>query len=79
MKRAVVLMNLGSPDSTQVRDVRKYLDEFLMDEARDRQALAYPCLAGKSDHRSFTRARFRQSLQSIWTDQGSPLIVISRK
>lgn len=25
-------MNLGSPDSTSVKDVKKYLDEFLMDE-----------------------------------------------
>ena len=25
-------MNLGSPDSTEVKDVRKYLNEFLMDE-----------------------------------------------
>ena len=24
-------MNLGSPDSTSVKDVRKYLNEFLMD------------------------------------------------
>jgi len=31
MKRAVVLMNLGSPDSTAVPDVKRYLDEFLMD------------------------------------------------
>jgi protoheme ferro-lyase len=29
---AILLMNLGSPDSTQVKDVRKYLNEFLMDE-----------------------------------------------
>ena len=26
------MINLGSPDSTSVKDVRKYLDEFLMDE-----------------------------------------------
>ena len=26
------MINLGSPDSTSVADVRKYLDEFLMDE-----------------------------------------------
>ena len=32
MKKAIVLMNLGSPDSTEVKDVRKYLDQFLMDE-----------------------------------------------
>ena len=24
-------MNLGSPDSTEVKDVKRYLDEFLMD------------------------------------------------
>ena len=27
-----MLMNLGSPDTTEVKDVRRYLDEFLMDE-----------------------------------------------
>ena len=26
------MINLGSPDSTSVEDVRKYLDEFLMDK-----------------------------------------------
>jgi len=31
-KRGIVLMNLGSPDSTSVKDVRRYLKEFLMDE-----------------------------------------------
>ena len=31
-KRGIVLMNLGSPDSASVKDVRRYLNEFLMDE-----------------------------------------------
>ena len=31
MKRGILLMNLGSPDSTDVKDVKRYLDEFLMD------------------------------------------------
>ena len=30
-KQGVLLINLGSPDSTSVADVRKYLGEFLMD------------------------------------------------
>ena len=30
-KRAVLLVNLGSPDSASVEDVRAYLGEFLMD------------------------------------------------
>ena len=31
-KRAVLLVNLGSPDSTEVADVKRYLSEFLGDE-----------------------------------------------
>jgi ferrochelatase len=31
MNKAVLLVNLGSPDSTSVGDVRRYLREFLMD------------------------------------------------
>jgi len=31
MKKGVLLINLGSPDSTDVQDVKKYLREFLMD------------------------------------------------
>ena len=31
MKKGVLLVNLGSPDSPSVPDVRRYLNEFLMD------------------------------------------------
>ena len=31
-KRGMILMNLGTPDSNMVKDVRKYFMEFLMDE-----------------------------------------------
>ena len=30
--KGVLLINLGSPDSTQIKDVKKYLGEFLMDD-----------------------------------------------
>lgn len=30
--KGVLLVNLGSPDSTSTADVRRYLDEFLMDK-----------------------------------------------
>ena len=30
--KGFLMINLGSPDSTSVKDVKKYLDEFLMDE-----------------------------------------------
>ena len=32
MKKGILLVNLGSPDSPEPKDVKKYLDEFLMDE-----------------------------------------------
>ncbi len=30
-KKGILLVNLGTPDSPETKDVRKYLDEFLMD------------------------------------------------
>ena len=32
MKKGILLVNLGSPDSPDPKDVKKYLGEFLMDE-----------------------------------------------
>jgi len=42
-KRAVLLMNLGSPDSTEAPDVKRYLTEFLMDG----RVIDYPWLFRK--------------------------------
>ena len=30
--KGLLMINLGSPDSTSIPDVKKYLDEFLMDK-----------------------------------------------
>lgn len=79
-KRAVLLLNLGSPDSTSVPDVKRYLREFLGDErVIDRPSFAplrrflvnqiiIPRRAANSAH----------AYSSIWTKEGSPLIVTSR-
>ena len=32
MSKGVLLVNLGSPKSTDTKDVKRYLGEFLMDE-----------------------------------------------
>jgi ferrochelatase len=76
-KRAVLLVNLGSPDSTSVPDVRRYLREFLGDErVLDLPAPArWLLLEG-----IILRTRPRKSAhayQQVWTDRGSPLIVTS--
>jgi len=79
MKKGVLLVNLGSPDSPAVPDVRKYLREFLMDgRVLD---VAWPvrfCVVNFG----ILPSRPKQSAEAyhqIWTSEGSPLVVSSRK
>ncbi|MDD2764328.1 MAG: ferrochelatase [Opitutaceae bacterium] len=77
--RAVLLVNLGSPDSTSVADVRRYLAEFLGDD-RVLDAPPQP-LRWLLLHGIILRTRPAKSAHayaSIWTPAGSPLIVTSR-
>ena len=78
-KQGVLLVNLGSPDSPSVGDVRRYLREFLMD-ARVLDA-PWPIRFGVV-HFAILPRRPRQSAEAyekIWTAEGSPLIVTSRR
>ena len=79
MSKGVLLVNLGSPDSPSVRDVRKYLREFLMDgRVLD---VAWPirfCVV----HFAILPTRPRESARAyekIWTKDGSPLVVTSKR
>lgn len=78
-KRALLLMNLGSPDSTSVKDLRKYLNEFLMDE----RVIDIPYLARlllvKGIIVPFRAPKSAEAYRSIWTDEGSPLIVLTKQ
>ena len=79
MKRAVVLMNLGSPDSTTVKDVKKYLDEFLMDERVIDKPWLFRALLVKGIIVPFRSPKSAAAYQKIWTERGSPLIDISKQ
>jgi protoporphyrin/coproporphyrin ferrochelatase len=79
MKRAVVLMNLGSPDSTEVKDVKRYLDEFLMDERVIDKPWLLRALLVKGIIVPFRAPKSAEAYKSIWTKDGSPLIVISEQ
>jgi len=72
-------MNLGSPDSTAVKDVRRYLNEFLMDE----KVIDVPYLLRLFLVRGiivpFRAPKSAAAYQSIWTKEGSPLINITRQ
>lgn len=78
MSKGILLVNLGSPDSTAVGDVRKYLREFLMDgRVLDAPWPVRFCVV----HFAILPSRPRESAhayEKIWTPQGSPLVVTSR-
>ena len=72
-------MNLGSPDSTEVKDVRRYLDEFLMDGRVIDTPLLWRALLVKGIIVPFRAPKSAVAYRSIWTKDGSPLIVISKQ
>jgi ferrochelatase len=72
-------MNLGSPDSTEVKDVKRYLDEFLMDARVIDKPWLFRAMLVKGIIVPFRAPKSAEAYRSIWTDKGSPLIVISRQ
>ena len=77
-KRAIVLMNLGSPDSTQVKDVRKYLTQFLMDERVIDKPYLLRNILVKGIIVPFRAPKSSEAYKTVWADEGAPLIIISK-
>lgn len=77
--KGVLLVNLGSPDSPTAKDVKPYLDEFLM----DKYVIDVPFLLRALLVRGIIlRKRPKESAHAyakIWWDEGSPLIVLSKR
>src|SRR5581483_10880282 len=77
MSKGVLLVNLGSPDSTAISDVRRYLNEFLMDA----RVIDAPWLVRRFVVGIILLNRPKETAhayEKIWTPKGSPLIVSSR-
>lgn len=78
-KQGVLLVNLGSPDSTEVGDVRTYLREFLTDErVLDSSAVVRHAVVNLFILPSRPKDS-AEAYEQIWTEDGSPLIVISER
>jgi ferrochelatase len=78
-KKGVLLVNLGSPDSPAVPDVRKYLREFLMDgRVLDTPWPIRYCVVNFAILPK-RPAESGKAYETIWTKEGSPLVVISKK
>ncbi|MFN6944408.1 MAG: ferrochelatase [Cytophagaceae bacterium] len=74
LKTGVLLINLGTPDSPSVPDVRKYLREFLM----DRRVIDIPPI-NRFMLINLIIAPFRapksaKIYKELWTERGSPLL-----
>ena len=76
MKKGILLINLGTPDSPSVSDVRKYLREFLMDEYvidlpyLTRWFLVNVIIA------TFRAPKSAKVYKELWTERGSPLLYL---
>ncbi len=78
-KTGVLIINLGTPDSPSVGDVRKYLREFLM----DRRVIDIPFwrrfLLINLIIAPFRAPVSAKAYQELWTPEGSPLKVYGQK
>jgi ferrochelatase len=77
MSKAILLVNLGSPDSPSVPDVRRYLNEFLMDgRVID---IAWPIRRFVVGMILINRPKESgHAYEKVWTKDGSPIVVTSR-
>lgn len=78
MKKGILLINLGSPDSTKTKDVRKYLREFLSDpNVIDiwyvRNIILNLFIL------PFRPKKSAEAYRKIWWEEGSPLIVLTER
>ncbi len=77
--KGVLLVNLGSPASTDPKDVKKYLDEFLMDERVIDVPFWLRSLIVRGIILNTRPKKSAASYQKIWWKEGSPLIVLSER
>ncbi len=78
-KKGLLLVNLGSPDTSSVKDVQRYLNEFLMDG----RVVDFPVLFRFLLMRCLVVPRrapkSAEAYRQIWTKEGSPLVLLTEK
>src|ERR1700759_2485615 len=77
MSKGVLLVNLGSPDSPSVPDVRRSLNEFLMDSRVI--DVAWPIRRFIVGMILINRPKeSAHAYEKVWLKEGSPLVVTSK-
>ena len=79
MKKGLLLINLGTPEAPKVSSVRSYLAEFLIDRrvielnGLLRYVLVYGLILPLRPRKT------TEAYRSIWTAEGSPLLILSQQ
>ncbi len=76
---AILLINLGSPASPEVGDVRRYLGEFLMDGYVIDVPYVLRWLIVHLFILPFRPKRSAEAYAKIWTEKGSPLLLNTKR
>ncbi len=76
---AVLLVNLGTPDAPTPSAVKKYLAEFLWDRRVVDVARPLWWLILHGIILRFRPGRVAKNYQQVWTEEGSPLLAISKQ
>ena len=78
-KIGIILANLGTPDAPQPTAISRYLADFLMDpRVVDLPRWKWYLLL-KAIILPMRSKRIARNYQSIWTEQGSPLLAITKQ
>lgn len=78
-KKGILIVNLGTPDSPSTADVRKYLDEFLMDgRVIDINPILRTILV-KGIIVPFRGPKSAKIYKKLWTPEGSPLLIYGKR
>ena len=77
--KGALIVNLGSPNSTSVKDVKNYLDEFLMDERVIDTPYLIRAFVVKGIILNTRPKKSAEAYKKIWWPEGSPLIVLSER
>lgn len=70
----LLLINLGTPDSTRIPDVRRYLREFLSDERVLDISPAKRAFVLNAFILPFRPKQAAEAYEQVWTERGSPLL-----
>ncbi len=73
--KGILLVNLGSPDDLNLSSIKRYLKEFLSDDfvvdlPKIVQQILVNCIVIP-----FRSKRTKKAYESIWTEEGSPLLI----